>query len=172
MRFIPLFAAVSSLAFGTLLHADPLPVGSPAPHVTAVDQKGQPVNFAEVYAKGTTLVYFYPKAGTAGCTAEACSLRDSYSKLRAEGLQVIGVSRDSAAAQDKFREDNHLPFTLIADPDGTVAAAFGVPKLMGVLPVDARQSFLIKDDKIVWNSPHAQTKTSADEVEKALASLK
>jgi peroxiredoxin Q/BCP len=171
MRFFS--AAFLALVFsGSVLRADPLAVGSPAPQVTGQDQKGQPVHFGDVYAKGVTLVYFYPKAGTSGCTAEACSLRDAYAKLEAQGLQVIGVSRDSVAAQDKFAGENHLPFTLIADPDGTVATAFGVPKMMGILPLDARQSFLVKDDKIVWNSPHAQTKTSADEVQKALASLK
>jgi peroxiredoxin Q/BCP len=157
---------------GSFLRADPLPVGAPAPQVTAVDEKGKPVHFASVYAKGITLVYFYPKAGTSGCTAEACSLRDSYSKLRQEGLQVIGVSRDTSAAQSKFQEENHLPFTLIADTDNKVADAFGVPKMMGVFPVDARESFLVKDGKIAWTSPHAQTAKSAEEVEQALASLK
>jgi peroxiredoxin Q/BCP len=171
MRFSPLLI-LGCLAATGCLRADPLPVGSPAPELTAMDQDGQPVHFTEIYAKGPTLVYFYPKAGTSGCTAEACSLRDDYAKLEAQGVQVIGVSRDSAAAQDKFKQENHLPFTLIADPDGTVAAAFGVPKLMGVLPVDARESFLVKDGKIAWNSPHAKTKQSAQEVEAALAGLK
>lgn len=150
-----------------------MPVGSPAPHVTAVDQKGQPLDFSTVYAKGTTLVYFYPKAGTAGCTAEACSIRDVYSKLQAQGVQVIGVSHDTSDAQSKFQTKNNLPFTLVADTEGKVAAAFGVPVIVkGPLTIEARQSFLVKDDKIVWNSPHAQTAKSADEVEKALASLK
>jgi peroxiredoxin Q/BCP len=163
---------VSILACSALfVNADPLPVGSPAPDLTATDQNGQPVHFADVYAKGTTLVYFYPKAGTTGCTAEACSLRDSYVGLSGQGLQIIGVSRDTVAAQNDFQKKNHIPFTLIADPDGNVAVAFGVPKLAGILPLDARESFLVKSGKIVWNSPHAQTKGSADEVKKALASL-
>ncbi len=169
---IPSLLLAGLLALNSPLRADPLPVGSPAPHVAAVDQAGKTIHFTDVYAQGTTLVYFYPKAGTTGCTAEACSLRDAYAQLEAKGLHVIGVSHDSVEAQNKFRQDNQLPFTLIADTDGTVASAFGVPKMMGVLPVYARQSFLVKDDKIVWNSPHAQTKTSADEVQKALAGLK
>jgi peroxiredoxin Q/BCP len=169
---IALLSAVVLFALGSVLRADPLPVGSPAPDVTGTDQNGKPVKFTDVYAKGITLVYFYPKSGTSGCTAEACSLRDNYAKLQSQGLQVIGVSRDSVAAQSKFQSENQLPFTIISDPDGTIAAAFGVPKLMGVLPVDARQSFLVKDGKIAWNSPHAQTKKSAEEVEAALASLK
>jgi peroxiredoxin Q/BCP len=169
---IPFLSLAALLVLGAVLRADPLPVGSPAPDVTGTDQNGKPVHFTDVYAKGVTLVYFYPKAGTSGCTAEACSLRDNYAKLESQGVQVIGVSRDSVDAQSKFQQENSLPFTLIADPDGTIAAAFGVPKLMGMFPVDARQSFLVKDGKIAWNSPHAQTKKSAEEVEQALAGLK
>jgi peroxiredoxin Q/BCP len=171
MRKISFLPALFVLAV-SILRADPLPVGSPAPDLTAPDQNGKPVHFADVYARGITLVYFYPKAGTSGCTAEACSLRDSYTDLRGQGLQIIGVSRDSVASQSDFQKKNNLPFTLIADPEGNVAAAFGVPKLMGVLPLDARESFLVKSGRIVWNSPHAQTAGSADEVKKALASLK
>jgi peroxiredoxin Q/BCP len=114
-----------------------------------------------------TLVYFYPKSFTGGCTAEACSLRDSYADLKSKGLEIIGVSRDGAPTQSKFQQKYNLPFMLIADTDGKVAAAFGVPSFV----VSARESFLVKDGKIVWNSPHAQTKTAAAEVEKALASL-
>ena len=160
---------VTGLVLGSLsLQAAPLPVGSPAPQLTATDQTGQPLNFADVYAKGTTLVYFYPKAFTGGCTAEACSLRDNYASLNGTGLQIIGVSKDDAATQAKFKDTEKLPFTLVADTDGKVAEAFGVPHVL----FESRESFLIKDGKVVWNSPHAQTKGSADEVTKALASLK
>jgi peroxiredoxin Q/BCP len=138
-----------------------------------MDQEGQPLHFADVYAKGITLVYFYPKAGTSGCTAEACSLRDSYDTLKARGLQIIGVSRDTADAQKSFQDKNKLPFTLVADTDGKVAEAFGVPMMMGgLIPVASRQSFIVKNGKIAWNSLHAQTKDSAAEIQKALDSLK
>ena len=153
--------------------ATPLAVGAPAPHITAIDQEGKKVDFAGVYGKGITLVYFYPKAGTSGCTAEACSLRDNYEKLHASGLQIIGVSRDSSEAQKRFQDANKLPFTLIADADGKVAEAFGVPMMLGgLVPLDQRQSFIVKDDKIAWNSLSAQTKGSAEEVQKALDGLK
>jgi peroxiredoxin Q/BCP len=154
------------------LNAEPAPVGSPAPQVTAADEQGNPIHFGDVYAKGITLVYFYPKAGTSGCTAEACSLRDSYDKLQAQGLQIIGVSRDTADAQKKFQDQYHLPFTLVADTDGKVAEAFGVPMMGATLSVASRQSFIVKDGKVVWNSLHAQTKGSAEEVQKALDGLK
>jgi thioredoxin-dependent peroxiredoxin len=154
-----------------ILRADPLAVGASAPDLTAVDQNGAPIHFTDIYAKGITLVYFYPKAGTSGCTAEACSLRDSYDKLQAQGLQIIGVSRDTAAAQKNFQVKYKLPFTLVADTDGKVAAAFGVP-MMGILPLASRQSFIVKDGKIAWTSLHAKTQGSADEVQKALDGLK
>ncbi len=166
--FLLIFVAMASV-----LRASPLPVGSPAPKPTATDENGKTIHFGDIYAKGITLVYFYPKAGTPGCTAEACSLRDAYAKLEGEGVQVIGVSRDKVAKQKQFKDQYNLPFTLIADPEGKVAEAFGVPRILGVLiPLDSRQSFLIKGDKIVWNSPSAQTEKSAEEVQAALASLK
>ena len=156
-----------------LASAAPLAVGAPAPQISAIDQEGKPINFANVYAKGITLVYFYPKAGTSGCTAEACSLRDSYDKLKADGLQIIGVSRDNPDAQKHFQDQYKLPFTLVADTDGKVAEAFGVPMMLGgILPVAERQSFIVKDGKIAWNSLKAQTKGSAEEVQKGLDGLK
>lgn len=149
-----------------------LEVGEPAPDITAPDQNGAEFRFAEAYAKGPTLVFFYPKASTPGCTAQACSLRDAFENLRAENLQIIGVSRDTAEAQKKFETDYKLPFPLIADHEGKVAEAFGVPAMMGVLPVTKRQSFLIKDGKIVWKAESAQTAKHAAEVQAALDSLK
>ncbi len=149
--------------------ADPLAVGAPAPVLTATDQDGKPVNLGDIYAKGTTLVYFYPKSGTPGCTAQACSLRDSFATLQAKGLQIVGVSHDSPDSQKKFQENYQLPFTLIADSDGKVATAFGVPMTLGITK---RQSFIIKDGKIAWTSLKAKTKEAAQEVQAALDSLK
>ena len=168
-----LIVLLTGLSFlGANVDAAPLAVGAPAPQISAIDQEGKPIHFADVYAKGITLVYFYPKAGTSGCTAEACSLRDSYDTLKAPGLRIIGVSRDSAGAQKQFQEENKLPFTLVADTDGKVAEAFGVPMMLGILPLASRQSFIVKDGKIAWNSLKAQTKGSAEEVQKALDGLK
>jgi thioredoxin-dependent peroxiredoxin len=159
--------------FTITAEATPLAMGAAAPQVGAIDQNGHTVQFADIYAKGVTLVYFYPKAGTPGCTAEACSLRDAYDKLKAQGLQIIGVSRDSAASLENFHMTYKLPFTLVADPDGKVADAFGVPEMMkGLIALDERQSFIVKNGKIAWNSLKAQTSGSAAEVQKALDGLK
>jgi peroxiredoxin Q/BCP len=149
-----------------------LEVGTEAPKVVATDQNGAELDFAAVYAKGPTLVFFYPKAGTPGCTAQACSLRDAFESLNAENLQILGVSRDTAESQKKFQEQYRLPFPLIADANGKVAEAFGVPGVMGMLPVSKRQSFLVKDGKVMWKAESAETGKHAAEVQSALDSLK
>ncbi len=144
--------------------------GDPAPAISAVDQDGQAIAFADVYARGLTLIYFYPKADTPGCTAQACSLRDAFADLKGENLQILGVSRDTPEAQKKFQQKYQLPFPLIADKDGKVAEAFGVPGMMG-LPVSSRQSFLIKDGKIAWVAAKAKTADHAAEVQAAVKAL-
>lgn len=164
-------AMIAAMNFLTLFaRAEPLTPGSPAPQVTARNEEGSDVSFGEVYAKGITLVYFYPKAATPGCTKEACSLRDSYAGLHGKGLQILGVSRDTPVDQKKFKEAQHLPFTLIADTDGRVAEAFHVP-MIPVVGIPMRQSFIIKDGKIAWVSLNAQTSGAAREVQNALDTL-
>lgn len=154
--------------FGLIGNAAELEVGAPAPEVTATDQNGASVRFADVYAKGWTLVYFYPKADTPGCTKQACSLRDAYAKLAEEGVQVIGVSSDDVAAQKKFEEKYKLPFTLVADTDKKVMDAFGVPHKLGFA---TRQAFLVREGKIVWRDLSASTEKQAADVLAAIAEL-
>lgn len=156
--------------FSLFARAEPLAVGTSAPQITAKNQDAQDVIFGNVYSKGVTLVYFYPKAETPGCTKEACSLRDSYATLNGNGLQILGVSRDTPEAQKKFKEHQNLPFTLIADTDGKVAEAFHVP-MIPVVGIPMRQSFIIKDGKVAWSSLSAQTSGAAKEVQSALDSL-
>src|SRR5438309_7642655 len=108
--------------------AEPLKVGDAAPAVTGITETGEKLALADVYKKQPyTLVYFYPKADTPGCTKQGCSLRDGYEALTKKGVVVIGVSHDDVAAQKAFKDKYHLPFTLIADTDKTVINAFGVP---------------------------------------------
>jgi peroxiredoxin Q/BCP len=160
---------LSLLGLASFAGAEPLAVGAPAPDVTSVDEEGNPVNLKDS-AKGPTLVYFYPKADTPGCTKQACSIRDDWSKLQEKGIKVFGVSEDKPEAQKKFKEKHKLPFTLIADSDGKVAKAFGVP--LNVMGMTARQSFLIKDGKVVWNMLKASTSGHAADVLKAYEELK
>jgi peroxiredoxin Q/BCP len=160
---------MSFLAFAGLIPAAALEIGATAPEVTSIDENGQTVRFADLYRQGVTLVYFYPKAGTPGCTAQACSLRDSFEGLKARGVQILGVSGDKPDAQKKFHDNYKLPFTLVADADGKVAKAFGVPSFLGFTK---RQSFLIKDGKLVWRDLSVSPSTHVADVNKALDSLK
>lgn len=140
-----------------------------APTPAAVDQNGAPVSLANLYKKGPVLVYFYPKADTPGCTAQACSLRDSYETLTDAGLSVVGVSTDDQAAQRAFQEKYQLPFLLVSDPEQAVLKAFGVSSTAGYAN---REAFLVKDGKIVWHDSSASTAEQADDVLAQLASWK
>ena len=166
MKFISTLFALLGLTF--FVKADPLAVGSPAPELTALDQNGVSVVLKDVFAKGPTLVYFYPKADTPGCTKQACSIRDDWEPLNAKGIQVLGVSGDEPAAQKKFEQKYNLPFTLLSDPEGKLAAAFGVPFLN---KISKRMSFLIKDGKVVWNMAAASTAEHSKDVIKAFDAL-
>jgi len=175
MRTFPgvlIIMALSSLF--TSARSEPLAVGDAAPAVTGVTDSGAKLDLGAIYPKGYTLVYFFPKADTPGCTAEGCSLRDAYQVLSDKGVTVIGVSADDVPAQKAFREKYHFPFTLLADKDRAVINAFGVPvrevPIVGAFA--SRQSFLVnKDGKIVWRDLKASTKEQADDVLKALRAL-
>ena len=92
--------------------------GDSAHDLTLPDQDGKPVMLSALWAQGPVVLYFYPKDETAGCTAEACSFRDSFEVFRDAGAQVVGVSRDSVESHKNFAAHHRLPFTLLADVDG------------------------------------------------------
>lgn len=101
-----------------------LEIGNRMPDFSAADQNGNIVKSADLIGK-KTVVYFYPKANTPGCTAEACSLRDNYERFLALGYNVIGISKDSVKAQKNFSGKYALPFPLLADTDALIIKAFG-----------------------------------------------
>ncbi len=142
-------------------------VDLPAPVVSGTNQDGKTIQFAEVYAKGPTVVFFFPKAGTPGCTKQACSLRDAFEDLTKEGVQVLGVSVDKVQAQKKFSTNQRLPFDLIADPDGKILDAFKVSRIP-ILGWASRQCFLIRNGKIVWHDAEASTTQQADDIRRVL----
>lgn len=156
-----LLTAASTAIFASNALAEPIVVGSKLPAVEQQNQEGQAVKLDEVGAAGYLLVYFYPKADTPGCTKQACSLRDSYAKLKDKGVTIYGVSMDKIPAQKAFHEKYKLPFDLLADADGKVVAAFGVPSAMGF---SKRQAFLFKDGKLVWSDMSASTEKQAEDV--------
>ena len=112
---------------------DTLQIGDHAPENLGVDKEGNHHKLADYKGK-KLVVFFYPKANTPGCSAEACNLRDHWSDFQEKGYQVLGVSADSAKKQSNFINKFELPFPLIADEDKKVINAFGVwgpKKFMG-----------------------------------------
>ncbi len=110
-----------------------LKVGDKAPNFSAQDQDGNTINL-EAYAGKKLVIFFYPKASTPGCTAEACNLKDNYQVFQEQGFEIIGVSADSAKRQQNFKNKYELPYPLLADEDKSVIEAFGVwgpKKFMG-----------------------------------------
>ena len=101
-----------------------LKIGDRMPDFEVVDQDGNAVSSKDLIGK-KTIIYFYPKDNTSGCTAEACSLRDNYDALQAKGYNVVGVSKDSAASHRKFADKYELPFTLLADTSTQMLQTFG-----------------------------------------------
>ncbi|MFZ9683163.1 MAG: peroxiredoxin [Cephaloticoccus sp.] len=169
MKLRAVGASLLFLCSALFSSAAPLAVGEAAPAVTALTDAGTALNLGDVYAaQRYTLVYFYPKAGTSGCTAQGCSLRDAYEDLTKQGVAVIGVSTDTVEAQHKFKEEQQFPFTLLADTDEKVMNAFGVGK-MPVTGWASRSAFLIKDGRIIWADYRASTSRQAADVLRVLA---
>jgi peroxiredoxin Q/BCP len=117
-------------------------VGEPPPDFTATAQDGTSVHLAALKGK-PVVVYFYPKDETPGCTKEACSFRDAWDALHNKGVVLIGISQDTDESHRAFAKNHQLPFLLVSDPKGDLAAKFGVPVYAGI---DARQSFVIGAD--------------------------
>lgn len=101
-----------------------LNIGDKMPDFEVMDQNGNIVKSKDLLGR-KTIIYFYPKDNTSGCTAEACNLRDNYQALIAKGYNVIGVSKDSAASHKKFADKYELPFTLLADTSTEMLQTFG-----------------------------------------------
>lgn len=99
-------------------------VGEQLPDLTLIDDQGQEVKLHNL--TGPYVLYLYPKDDTPGCTKEACAFRDNYGAFQAAGVQVYGVSPDSATSHTQFREKYHLPFPLLADTDHRLAEALGM----------------------------------------------
>lgn len=100
-------------------------VGQPAPDFEGRTQDGDTVRLSDYRGRKLAL-YFYPKDDTPGCTKQACSLRDDYSKLLDHGIAVVGVSADDVDSHARFAEKYELPFPLVADPEHRVLKAYGV----------------------------------------------
>ncbi len=126
--------------------------GDQAPDFQGINDQGEPVSLADFSGK-KLILFFYPKADTPGCTAEACSLRDAYDDLRARGFELLGVSPDTAKKQGNFRKKYNFPFPLLADTEQAVLQAYGAwgekqmygKTYMGVL----RTTFVINEAGLI-----------------------
>lgn len=142
--------------------------GDKAPDFTVADQNGKKIKLNDFKGK-KTVIYFYPKDMTPGCTNQACNLRDNYSALQKEGIQILGVSADDEARHKKFIDKYELPFPLLADTDKKMIKDFGVwglKKFMGK-EYDGihRTTFLINEDgKIHDVIKKPKTKAHAEEI--------
>lgn len=129
-----------------------LKAGDKVPEFVSSDQDGNEVKLTDYQGK-KLIVFFYPKANTPGCTAEACNLRDHYAELQEAGYELLGVSADSQKRQSNFRDKFDFPFPLLADEDHTVINAFGVwgPKKFMGREYDGihRMTFLIDEKGVV-----------------------
>ncbi|MBR6433896.1 MAG: thioredoxin-dependent thiol peroxidase [Bacteroides sp.] len=129
-----------------------LQVGDKIPAFNVIDETGKSVTERDVIGR-KTVIYFYPKDSTPGCTAEACNLRDNYQSFMARGYQVFGVSKDSQASHVKFKEKYDLPFPLLSDPTTEMLQAFGAwgeKKLYGKVSMGTlRKTFIFDENGIL-----------------------
>jgi thioredoxin-dependent peroxiredoxin len=138
--------------------------GAAAPDISARRRDGTTLTLSSLRGR-FVLVYFYPKDDTPGCTAEASALNDNLAELAESGADVIGVSTDSWESHQRFSEKYGLEFALASDSDHQIRRAYGVGKMMGVLPVVQRVSFLVgPDGRIAHVWPHVSPARHAAEV--------
>jgi thioredoxin-dependent peroxiredoxin len=163
MKFPRTLAIMSlfALLFG-FARGEPLKIGDKAPVVSAKTDEGTTLNLGDVYKKNNyTLVWFYPRALTGGCTKQGCALRDATADLKKHGVQVIGVSTDTVEKQKEFKMKENFPYPLLADTEKVVIKAFGQP---GVKATAEREAYLIdKSGKIVYHD-EKQTEKQAEKV--------
>jgi peroxiredoxin Q/BCP len=147
--------------------------GDKAPAFSGVLENGETVSLADFKGK-KLILFFYPKANTPGCTAEACSLRDHYSELQEKGFELLGVSPDSEKRQTNFKEKFDFPFHLLADEEHEVADAFGAwglkkfmgKEYMGIL----RSTFIIDEEGTIEKVfSKVKTKQHAEQILEAYA---
>ena len=158
---------------GRTRHAPPtgngkIAVGDTAPDFTLPAQTGGTVRLHDLLGQKAIVLYFYPKDNTSGCTAEACSFRDSYEVFKEAGAEVVGVSSDSVGSHQGFAARHRLPFILLSDSGGTVRKLYGVERTMGILP--GRVTYVIDRDGVVRHIFSSQL-NATKHVREAIATL-
>ena len=144
-------------------------VGDTAPDFTLLDQHGNPVTLSEFRGKKNVVLFFYPAAFSAGCTAEACAFRDSHEVFKEAGAEVIGVSMDNVEKQNSFAKRFKLTYTLLSD-DGTVWKSFGISNRLGGL-IRGRVTYVIDKQGVVQHMFNSQVKI-LKHIDEAVETLK
>ncbi|MEO0144575.1 MAG: peroxiredoxin [candidate division WOR-3 bacterium] len=143
-------------------------IGTLVPIFEGIATNGEIITNETIKGKWT-IIFFYPKAFTPGCTNEVCNLRDNYSNLLKYNVNIYGISRDDIDTQKKFKEKYNLQYELIADPEGKIIKAFGVAGIGGNAQ---RKTFIINPEgKIVYIFEKVDTKNHAQQIEEVLKNL-
>ncbi|HKS49928.1 MAG TPA: peroxiredoxin [Amycolatopsis sp.] len=144
--------------------------GDLAPDFTLLDDRGEQRSLSEFLAAGPVVLFFYPAAMTAGCTAESCHFRDLAKEFAEVGARRVGISPDPVAKQQEFSARNGFDYPLLSDPDGTVATQFGVRRRFGPL-LTRRQTFVIGTDRRILEVIASELRMAVH-ADKALAVLR
>lgn len=129
------------------VRAEPLSIGHKAPLFQLLNEEGKTFNLASRAGQGWTVLYFYPKAGTPGCTTQACAFRDAIKQVRDQDAEVYGISTDEVSALADFHQKHRLNFILLSDPDAKVTESYGVK--MPVLKMAKRWTFIIDPNLVI-----------------------
>ena len=145
-----------------------LAIGDKMPTFCAMDQNGTAVTNEQLLGK-KTIIYFYPKDSTPGCTAEACNLRDNYHRFLEQGYQIYGVSKDSQKSHQNFIAKNELPFPLLSDPSTDMLQAFGAwgeKKMCGKTCIGTLRKTFVFDEQgiLVQMIDKVDTKNHAEQL--------
>ncbi len=190
-RSLCILVASTATLFSAAARAESgsLSVGDQAPTFEVSDDQGKPWKSSDHFGKQIVVVYFYPADMTGGCTAQACAFRDDLGKLAGKDVAVVGVSGDTVESHQLFKKAHNLNFPLLADVEGKVADAFGVPKTVGEKTVKAtidgvdydlvrnvttkRWTFIIdRDGKVAYKDDNVNARQDAEKVMSAIAKLK
>ncbi|NKE62550.1 peroxiredoxin [Lentzea sp. PSKA42] len=144
--------------------------GDIAPDFSLPDQDGAERKLSELLENGPVVLFFYPAAMTAGCTAQSCHFRDLAAEFTEAGAQRVGISTDDVAKQKQFAELNNFDYPLLSDVEGEVAEQFGVKRRFGPIPVK-RHTFVIDTDREIIEVIKSEFSMNAH-ADKALAALR
>ena len=146
-----------------------LKAGDPAPDFHLQDANGTWVRGSELWAGVPTVIFFYPRDETPGCTVEACTFQHRLDSFEGLGAQVVGVSSDSIESHRSFADNHDLTYTLLSDPQGEARAAFGVMKTLGMLP--GRATYVVDGEGVIRHA-YASQLNVAGHILKALDAVK